>query len=161
MKKALLAAAVVLAADQASKQATLAFFDGKPKLSVELTSFFNYVLAWNKGVSFSMFHSDGPLTPWILIAVSLAICAVVFRWMKAEKDPFIRLSFGLILGGAIGNVVDRAHYGAVIDFLDFYWGRYHWPAFNVADSAICTGAGFILIKSLFFTPPETSKEISS
>lgn len=161
MKKALLAAAAVLAADQASKQATLAFFEGKPFPRVELTGFFNYVLAWNKGVSFSMFHSDGPLTPWILIAVSLAICAVVFRWMKAETDPFVKTAFGLILGGAIGNVADRAHYGAVIDFLDFHWGAYHWPAFNVADSAICAGAGFILIKSLFFTPPEKTKETSS
>lgn len=156
MKQGLIAAFIALIADQASKIATLAYFANHVP-PVKVTSFFNYVLAWNRGVSFSMFHSDKPLAPVVLTVVALMICGIVFYWMKNEKDVKTQICFGLILGGAIGNIVDRIRFGAVVDFLDFYVGTHHWPAFNIADSAICVGAGYILLWNLFFAPIEKPK----
>lgn len=120
--------------------------------------FFNFVLAWNKGVSFSLLHSNHPAMPWVLVTVALLICGVILHWMSMEKNQATINCFGLILGGALGNVIDRVRFRAVIDFLDFHIGTYHWPAFNVGDSAICIGAGIILIWNLFFAPIEKLSE---
>ena len=157
MKKGLLCALAVFLADQLSKIFVLSYFSDHLS-PVRITSFFNFVLAWNKGVSFSMLHSDHPAMPWILITVSLLICAVILHWMSMEKNQSTINCFALIVGGALGNVADRIRFKAVIDFLDFHIGSYHWPAFNVADSAICVGAGIILIWNLFFVPIEKLSE---
>lgn len=153
MKKGFMCALIVLLADQIGKAFVLSHFSESPE-HVEIAPFFNFVLAWNKGVSFSMLHSDHPAMPWVLVTVALLICAVVTHWLIAEKNPATQVCFGLILGGALGNVVDRIRFGAVVDFLDFHIGAYHWPAFNIADSAICVGAGVILVWNLFFAPIE-------
>ena len=153
MKKGFICALTVLLADQIGKAFVLSHFAEYPA-SVEIAPFFNFVLAWNKGVSFSMFHSDHPAMPWVLVAVALMICAVVAHWLVTEKNPATQMCFGLILGGALGNVVDRIRFGAVVDFLDFHVAAHHWPAFNIADSAICVGAGVILVWNLFFAPIE-------
>lgn len=157
MKKGLLYTLIVLLTDQISKACVLAYFVDHAS-PVRVCSFFNFVLAWNKGVSFSMLHSDHPAMPWILITVSLLICGMLAHWMSMEKDPKTLACFALIIGGALGNVVDRIRFKAVIDFLDFHIGSYHWPAFNIADSAICIGAGIILIWNLFFAPIEKLSE---
>ena len=157
MKKGLLYALIVLLVDQLSKISVLSYFSDHPS-PVRITSFFNFVLAWNKGVSFSMLHSNHPVMPWVLVGVSLLICAVILHWMSMEKNQSTINCFALIIGGALGNVVDRLRFKAVVDFLDFHIGSYHWPAFNVADSAICIGAGFILIWNLFFAPVEKLSE---
>lgn len=109
---------------------------------------FNLFLTYNKGVSFSFLSSDHIWMPWVLSGVALIICLFVVRWMRVEKSRFILTGLALILGGAIGNVIDRIRFGAVVDFLDVYVGSYHWPAFNVADSAICIGVGLILLDYL-------------
>lgn len=155
MKKGLLYAFGVIIADQLSKASVLYYFSngGYP---VKIAPFFNIVLAWNKGVSFSMFHSDHALAPWVLTLVALLICGVIVHWMIMEKDVGTRNCFGLILGGALGNVIDRVVHGAVVDFLDFHIGIHHWPAFNVADSAICIGAFFILFWNIFILRPDVS-----
>lgn len=153
MKKGFMCALIVLLADQIGKAFVLSHFAKSPE-HVEIAPFFNFVLAWNKGVSFSMLHSDHPAMPWVLVTVALLICAVVTHWLITEKNPATQVCFGLILGGALGNVVDRIRFGAVVDFLDFHIGAYHWPAFNIADSAICVGAGVILVWNLFFAPIE-------
>lgn len=157
MKKGLLYALIVFLSDQISKAFVLNYFSGHPS-PVGVTPFFNFVLAWNKGVSFSMLHSDHPAMPWILVTVSLLICGMLLHWMSMEKDQFTRNCFGMIVGGALGNVADRIRLGAVVDFLDFHIGSRHWPAFNIADSAICIGAGIILIWNLFFAPTEKLSE---
>ena len=157
MKKGLFYAFLVFLADQISKAFVLEYFADHAS-PVRIAPFFNFVMAWNKGVSFSMFHSDHPAMPWILIAVSLLICAMVLHWMCMEKNQTTINCFGLIVGGALGNVADRLRFHAVVDFLDFHIGTYHWPAFNVADSAICIGAGIILVWNLFFTPVEKLSE---
>ncbi len=153
MKKGLFYGLAVLLADQISKAFVLFYFSDHVS-PVKITPFFNFVLAWNKGVSFSMLHSDHPAMPWVLVVVALLVCGVVLHWMSMEKDQSTINCFGLILGGALGNVIDRIRFRAVIDFLDFHIGDYHWPAFNIADSAICVGACFILIWNLFFAPIE-------
>ena len=114
----------------------------------EVTGFFNIVTAFNKGISFSMFDSTGGWGRVILIVVACAIIVFLLCWMKNETSRFVRICLGLIVGGAVGNLVDRVRLGAVYDFLDFHVNAYHWPAFNLADSFICVGALLIVCHAL-------------
>lgn len=141
-------AAVALALDQASKGWILHDLMIPPRV-IEITSNFNLVLAWNRGVSFGLFNQDSAYGPYILTGVAIAIVIGLTIWMWKSTTRWATLSLGLIIGGAIGNVIDRVQYGAVVDFLDFHVSGYHWPAFNVADSAICIGAGLLILESLF------------
>ncbi|MBP5534521.1 MAG: signal peptidase II [Alphaproteobacteria bacterium] len=115
-------------------------------LAIEVTSFFNLVLAMNKGISFSMFSNAGP---YLLAILALGICAFIVYLIFKEKDAFTRCCLSLILGGAIGNIIDRVRFGAVVDFLDFHAFGYHWPAFNIADSCICVGVVLLLFRMIF------------
>lgn len=137
----------VILLDQLTKGIILHYFAFGEVLTV--FPCFNLLLTYNKGVSFSFLTSDSPYMPWILSAFALIICAFIVAWMRQEKDKFTRIGFALVLGGAVGNVIDRVRLGAVVDFLDFYIGAYHWPAFNIADSAICIGVFLILIRAFF------------
>ncbi len=114
----------------------------------EITSFFNLILVWNNGVSFSIFSNNSIWGRLFLITLSLTITGYVIYLLKNEKNKINRFSFMLIISGAIGNVFDRIRYGAVIDFLDFYIGSYHWPAFNLADIFICCGVGLLILNSI-------------
>ena len=114
--------------------------------SIEVASFFNLVYVLNKGVSFSMLSNAGPV---LLTALAVLISLSVVYFMFKEKDSFSRTALALILGGAVGNIIDRIRYGAVVDFLDFHAFGYHWPAFNVADSAICIGVMLLLYQMIF------------
>lgn len=125
---------------------------------VKIASFFNIVNAWNTGVSFSMFSSGSLAGKIILSTVALIIVAVLVWWLSKEKNKLLQAALGLIIGGALGNVADRIRLGAVFDFLDFHVSGYHWPAFNLADSAICIGAAIILIEGLFFNKKEEVKK---
>ena len=116
---------------------------------VSYTSYFNLVRAWNTGVSFSMFNNWGMLGTIVLSTVALLIVSFLIYWLYTEKIKIIQISLGFIIGGAIGNVIDRIRLGAVFDFLDFHINGHHWPAFNVADSFICIGATLIVIHGLF------------
>ncbi|MBO5997153.1 MAG: signal peptidase II [Alphaproteobacteria bacterium] len=111
--------------------------------AIEVTPFFNIVFAMNTGISFSMFSNAGP---WILTAVAFVICAFIIYFIITEKDVFTRACLSLVLGGAIGNIIDRIRFEAVVDFLDFHAFGYHWPAFNVADSCICIGVVLLLFR---------------
>jgi len=152
----LTAALIVLLLDRITKNIILHFFTASPE-PVEVAPFFNLVLRWNRGISFSMFHSQ-PLAPYVLTGVALLICGIIFHWMMQETDKANQLFFGLILGGAFGNIVDRLRFGAVVDFLDFHIGLYAWPAFNVADSAVCVGAFSLFIWNVFVQHNETAPE---
>lgn len=120
-----------------------------PTPFIEVTGFFNMVLAWNFGVSFSMFYSQHDLMPYGLSGLSLVICAGLLWWGRRNERGLPALATGLVVGGAIGNVVDRFQFGAVADFLDFHVAGWHWPAFNVADCCIVVGVGLFLIDGLF------------
>ena len=128
----------VIVADQLSKYVVLHWVLGQSS-GFRIFDFFNVVRAWNTGVSFSMLNDYGRTGMWVLIIMALLIVAMLFYWLKNEKDKVTQVALGLIMGGALGNVIDRVIYGAVFDFLDFHIGGAHWPAFNVADSFITIG----------------------
>ena len=153
-----LAAAVVMI-DQAIKWLVLDFFSARAD-PVEVTSFFNLMLAWNRGVSFSLFHSEEAYAPFALSALAVAIAAGLAVWLRRIGHSWAATGIGLVIGGAIGNVIDRLRFGAVVDFLDFHWAEYHWPAFNIADSAITVGVIFLITDGLF-RRPEGSKNTAA
>lgn len=121
---------------------------------IEVTPFFNLVLAWNRGVSFGMFAGEAEAMPYVLAAVALVIVAFLAAWLWRTGRAHVAIGLGLVIGGAIGNVIDRLRYGAVVDFLDLHAAGYHWPAFNVADSAITIGAVLLLVDGLFRRPED-------
>ena len=141
-------AAVVLVLDQITKWVILEMVMQPPR-TIEVTGFFNLVMVWNRGVSFGLFANEAEATRWVLIAVALAITAALVVWLRRADRGLLVVAIGLVIGGAVGNVIDRLQYGAVADFLDFHLLGYHWPAFNIADSAISIGVVLILIESLF------------
>ena len=145
----LLIALLVLAADQVSKWWILAVVMQPPAV-IEVTPFLNIVLAWNRGISFGLFNGGGQgAATWPFIAVSLAIAVFLVIWLARAERRWTAAALGLLIGGAVGNVIDRFRFGAVVDFLDLHVGVYHWPAFNLADSAIVIGATFLFLETLF------------
>jgi signal peptidase II len=145
-------AAAVVILDQLSKAAVLTFlardrFGGGTKV----TPFFNLVLTYNRGVSFGLFNavgSGGGLHALLFSLVAGAIAVGLVWWLARAATTLLAAAIGLIVGGAVGNVVDRIHLGAVVDFLDFHLGTWHWPAFNLADTAICLGVAAMLLDGL-------------
>jgi signal peptidase II len=141
--------AAILAVDQASKAAVLRAYSPLT-WPWEVTSYFNLVLVWNRGVSFGLMGgNDGDLQRWALVALAVGVAAVLTVWLaRGVDDPLQRWSFRLIVAGAVGNAIDRVVHGAVVDFLDFHYAGWHWPAFNVADSAIVVGAALLVADGL-------------
>ncbi|MBS0539763.1 MAG: signal peptidase II [Proteobacteria bacterium] len=140
--------AATLIADQASKELLLRYLLKTGAAVQVIENFFRLVIVWNPGVSFGILGGDKALPPWLLSAVAIAVCVGLFLWLRRIDRPLTCWGIGLVIGGAIGNVIDRARWGAVFDFADFHLGQWHWPAFNVADSAIVVGVGLMLIDSL-------------
>jgi signal peptidase II len=141
-------AAAVAAADQLTKWWIVWQVMAPPRV-IEITPFFNLVMAWNPGISFGFFASDSPLNAMVLAVLALLIVIILLVWLYRTDRLFIGSAIGMIVGGAIGNVIDRFHYGAVADFLDFHVAGYHWPAFNLADSMITIGAAMIVLDAVF------------
>lgn len=127
---------------------------------IEVTSFFNIVMAWNRGVSFGMFGWDSQIKIYVLAAMAFLAAIGLTIWMIKESRLRFAIPCGAIIGGAIGNGIDRLHWGAVADFLDFHIMGYHWPAFNVADMGISCGAILLIVDSLF-TKSDSSKTDNS
>jgi signal peptidase II len=122
---------------------------GDVQRTIGVTSFLNFVLVWNKGVTFGFLsRSTQHYVPYVLIVVAMIILFLLGRWLLRTESTPVALALGSIMGGAIGNVIDRVRYGAVADFLDFYYHDYHWYAFNVADAAIVTGVALLLIDGM-------------
>ncbi|HKM69998.1 MAG TPA: signal peptidase II [Stellaceae bacterium] len=135
--------------DQLSKAAVLGFFARQaPGEHEQVTPFFNLVLIYNRGMSFGLFNGGGGLNALLFSLVAAAIVTALIYWLSRVESPLLAVAIGLIIGGAIGNVVDRIRLGAVVDFLDFHVGSWHWPAFNVADSAISIGVAVMLVDGL-------------
>jgi signal peptidase II len=149
---AVAAAAAIL--DQITKAMVLAFF-GEPGCALHravVGSFLDLVLTCNPGVSFGLFNRAG-VNSLIFSLAALAIVLVLVVWLGRVRATFLAAAIGLIIGGAIGNVVDRLRFGAVIDFLDFHLASWHWPAFNLADSAICLGVAAMLLDGMLSQRP--------
>src|SRR4051794_30123004 len=136
----------IIVLDQLTKALMVTFLpaDG----SVVLTPFFNLVLVHNTGISFGVFRAAPGWGRWVLVLLTLAIGLALILWLRREARLVPRLAIWAILAGAVGNLIDRLRLGAVVDFLDFHLGGYHWPAFNVADSMIVLGAALLVIDGL-------------
>jgi signal peptidase II len=141
-------AIVIAALDQLTKWIVISVVMTPPRL-IEITDFFNFVLVANRGISFGLLSSDSPWGQPLLIVLALALSTMLVFWLRGADNRLLAGSIGLVLGGAVGNVIDRLNHGAVIDFLDFHLGGYHWPAFNLADSAIVIGVAAIILEGLF------------
>ncbi len=148
LRLALGVAAVALVLDQASKWVIEEFVMDPPRV-IEVTGFFNLVLVHNTGVSFGLFGEQTAWKPWVLGALAFAISGALLYWLRREPERLLALAVGLIVGGAMGNVADRVRLGAVMDFLDLHLGTWHWPAFNLADSAITMGVAILVFDGLF------------
>ncbi len=149
-------AVVVLIVDQITK--LLALDRLAPGVPVRvIDGFFSLTLVMNPGLAFGLLAGIPPAWRWVVALLSmgaLAVLAMVGIRLLAEGGWPARLALGLIFGGAVGNLIDRGRFGAVVDFLDFYWRGYHWPAFNVADSAISVGVALLALR-LLLAPPES------
>lgn len=114
-----------------------------------VTPFLNLVLVHNKGVTFGLLGgAEHHLMPLVLAGIAGVILFLLLRWLWMTHSTPVAIALGAIIGGALGNLIDRLRFGAVVDFLDFYYQSYHWYAFNVADAAIVTGVGLLLLDSL-------------
>jgi signal peptidase II len=147
-------AALIAVVDQLSKWWIVAMVMQPPRV-IAIAPFFNLVLGWNRGVSFGILNTESPVAPWLLVIIAGVIVAVLGIWLAKAEARLIAFALGAVIGGAVGNVIDRLRYGAVADFLDFHAFGYHWPAFNVADSAISLGAAALILDSLFRRPGPT------
>ncbi len=107
------------------------------------------VMAWNRGVSFGIFNHAGPWNSVLFTGLAAAICIALLVWMRKAESRLVACGLGLIIGGAIGNGIDRMRVGAVADFIYFHWNAWYFPAFNLADSAITVGATLLILDSLF------------
>jgi signal peptidase II len=141
----LLTSLVVLGADQASKHWVLHYIDLPEVGSIAVLPFLSFTMVWNHGVTFGLLANLGALGAWLLAGVALAVVAVLFRWlMRAETWP-VAVALGAIAGGAVGNVIDRLRFGAVVDFIDAHAFGHNWYVFNVADAAIVCGVATLLL----------------
>lgn len=128
---------------------------------IDVLPFFALRMSWNAGISFSLFSSGATVTWLLLLAVQISVTIGLLFWLRTLDRLWLQVGAGLIIGGALGNIIDRAIFRAVVDFLDFYWGNWHFPTFNVADICISLGAGLWLLDAIFAGQkhtPETSQE---
>lgn len=141
----LVLAVLVFGLDQTHKWWMLHVFDINARQPVVITSFFNIILVWNQGVSYGLMKSNAQ---GLLIGLSLIISSVLWVWLCRSRRPLAAAALGLVVGGAVGNALDRYLYGGVADFFQLHWGTLSWYVFNVADMAIVAGVGLLLYESV-------------
>jgi len=151
-----LISSLIVLLDQATKYLVRHFIE--PFKAIEVLPFLHLVNIRNKGAAFGLFRDLG--NTFFVVLSFTALVTLSFLLLRAGMRPFGRLCLALILGGAAGNLIDRVFMGSVIDFIDFFIDRYHWPAFNVADSAITIGLVMLLFSSEFKKRPDKEPEIS-
>ena len=141
--------------ETAQKPGLVEWYRAEPKklepAEITIMPYFNIVSVWNKGVSFGMFNQQSNHGPQILITLSLLISLFFVIWLFRGPDHMQSAGILLVIGGALGNVIDRLRYGAVFDFLDFHAFDYHWPAFNIADSGIVVGVATLIFHSFLYS----------
>ncbi|MGX4773998.1 signal peptidase II [Bradyrhizobium guangdongense] len=156
LRAGILAAVATLVADQASKLWLLNGFDLARRGVVKVTPFFDLVLAWNIGISFGWLQNDSQAAQLALMAVKIAAVVALAIWMARSQTRLATVALGLIIGGAIGNGIDRLAYGAVVDFALFHveiaGNTYNWYVFNLADVAIIAGVAALLYDSFLGIP---------
>lgn len=140
-------AGFVLVLDQLTKWIVLNHLMIPPQ-TIRVTSFFNVILTWNRGVSFGLLSTHHTYGPWLLAGVAITFALMITVWICRAETKWMALAFGMVLGGALGNLIDRIRFGAVTDFLDFHAYGYHWYTFNIADTAIVLGVALIVLEYL-------------
>lgn len=153
-------AAIVTIADQLHKWYMLDVMKIVENGPVKVFSFFNLVMVWNPGISFGMFR-DNSHTAYIFSVLAALIIAVLSAWLYRTSSRLMIIAIGIVIGGAIGNVIDRLRFGAVADFFDFHVMGYHWPAFNIADAMVFTGALLLCIESVVSNPCSATKDVKN
>ncbi|KAA2235113.1 signal peptidase II [Salinarimonas soli] len=141
-------AILTLVLDQASKLFLLFGYDLPANQPVTVARFLEFVVVWNRGISYGLFQQENDLGRWILIVLSLAASIWLTLWLWRTAHRFLAASLGLIVGGAVGNAIDRIAYGAVFDFVHVHAGSFSWYVFNVADAGIVAGVIGLLYDSL-------------
>ena len=142
-----LLAIAVLVADQLTKAWALYVYDLPARSHVDLSPVMDLTMVWNRGVSFGLLSADSELGRWLLTVFPILVVGFLGWWLSRVQRPLLAVAIGLVIGGAIGNVIDRIAYGAVADFLDFSDIYFPW-VFNIADASISTGVGLMLLDSL-------------
>jgi lipoprotein signal peptidase len=158
----LIVALVTLVADQASKWWILDGLRLPERVNVPLlggeTVGLDLTMVWNRGVTFGLLSGDGAWHHVLLAVMALAIAAFLLRWMAKAETKLVAIALGGVIGGAVGNVIDRVRFGAVVDFIDFHVGGWHWYVFNVADAAIVCGVIALVADSLLRPAPKAQPE---
>lgn len=151
---------VVCVADQATKWLALEHLQGG---KVAVAPFLNFALAYNTGAAFSFLSEAGGWQNFFFIGVATVVSAIIFFMLRRLKDTEkqVAVALALVLGGAVGNVIDRIRFGYVVDFIDAYYRIWHWPTFNIADSAITLGAILLVLDALGIRYPRVGKTASS
>ena len=157
-------AALVLAADQASKYWILYGLNLPAKQVVRVLPILNFAMVWNHGVTFGLLSNANASTFLVLIAIGAVAFLAIWLWRAAHLTT--SLAIGAIIGGALGNVISRLYYGAVVDFLEFHLGRYEWYVFNIADACIVCGVGALIAENLLRgnpppLPPDQSSDMNA
>ena len=149
-------ALVVIALDQLTKLvATLKLAYGEPLV---VWPIFNFMLAHNQGAAFSFLHDAGGWQRWFFAGLAGAVSIVLMVWIaRVRTQKLLAVALALVLGGALGNLIDRVRFGYVVDFLSFHWNQYYFPAFNLADTAITIGAGLLLLDMFMHPDQHNSK----
>jgi len=153
LRPGLLTAAVTLMLDQLSKWWILYELDLPARRNVPLFEIgpvgLDLTMVWNRGVTFGLFSGDSQWNQLILAGLAAVIAAVLLRWLSRAENRLVAVALGMVIGGAVGNVIDRFRFGAVVDFVDAWGWGWHWYVFNIADAAIVIGVGLLLIDALF------------
>jgi signal peptidase II len=154
-------AGAILMADQASKYWILEVLRLPELRQLKLLDFggfgFDLTMVWNRGVTFGLLAGEAPWHRILLAVLSLAVAAFLLRWIARAENRLTAVALGAVVGGAIGNVIDRLRFGAVVDFADAWIGGWHWYVFNLADAAIVLGV-VALVADALFQPRQTAKE---
>lgn len=153
MRQTVLIVCAIFVADQATKHAVLYGLDfmsyAEGTKRIEVLPFFDLVLVWNRGISYGLMQAGSDLERWLLVVVSVGLTAALAWWRTQVSEPRLALAIAIIIGGALGNLVDRVVYGAVADFVLLHAFGYNWYVFNVADTAIVLGVALMAWDVIF------------
>ena len=149
----IIAALLVLGADQGSKYWVLHVLDLPDLRQIVLLPVLNLTMVWNQGVTFGLLNGLGAWSHFVLAAIALGVVCALALWLRRANNAYAALAIGAIAGGAIGNVIDRLRYGAVVDFIHAHVGQWSWYVFNVADAAIVCGVAVLILESQFARRP--------
>ncbi len=153
-KRGFALAAIVLILDQISKYWVLEVIHLPLRGGIDVWPFFRLTFVGNIGVSMGMLQANSDLARWLLTFATAGIAVAVALWLRKEKHAVDVTALGLVLGGALGNIIDRARFGYVVDFLHFFWGEYSFWVFNLADAAITLGVMLLLVRAVAAKPTE-------